>query len=136
MCVQALADRLWRRGFEKDDFDPSGRRKPYIDIWDDKGRPCNVHPSTVEKLGGAGAKRSALAVEEWSRPRDAQVRQEYFELSYGQRRGVEKLVAKIKPYFPDEENPRVNDWYRVFGYAIASARPNEMCDICISRQSL
>ena len=48
---------------------------------------------------------------------------------------MEKLVAKIKPYFPDEENPRINDWFRVFGIAIASARPNEMCDIKISRQS-
>jgi hypothetical protein len=95
-----------------------------------------VDPSAVERIGGAGAKRPLADLEPWSRPRDAQVRQEYFELSYGQRKGVEKLVAKIKPYFPDEENPRVNDWYRVFGYAIASARPNEMCDICISRQSL
>ena len=135
--MQALADGISgaRRGFEKDDFDPSGRRKPYIDIWGDDGKPANVDPSTVEKLSSAGTKRPA-EIEAWSRPRDAQVRQEYFELSYGQRKGVEKLVAKIKPYFPDEENPRVNDWYRVFGYAIASARPNEMCDICISRQSL
>jgi hypothetical protein len=28
------------------------------------------------------------------------------------------------------------DWVRVFGVAIASARPNEMCDIKISRQSV
>lgn len=47
-----------------------------------------------------------------------------------------KLVAKVKPYFRDDEHPRLNDWYRVFGVAIASARPNEMCDIKISRQSM
>ena len=45
-------------------------------------------------------------------------------------------MAKIKPYFRDDENPRLMDWYRVFGVAIASARPNEMCDIKIARQSM
>lgn len=130
-----MTTRVCGRGFEKDDFDSGGRRKPYIDIWGDDGVPYNVHPATVETLGpGAGSKRAAL--DTWDLRKDAQDRQSYYELSYGQRKGVEKLVAKVKPYFPDEENPRLNDWYRVFGYAIASARPNEMCDICISRQSL
>lgn len=123
-----------RRGFEKDDFDRNGRRKPYIDIWEGD-TPCNVNPSTATELDASGTKRAG-GPDAWDRRPEAQVRQEYFELSYGQRKGVQKLVAKIKPYFPDEDNPRINDWYRVFGYAIASARPNEMCDICISRQSL
>jgi hypothetical protein len=45
-------------------------------------------------------------------------------------------VAKIKPFFKDDENPRMYDWLRVFGIAISSARPNEMCDIKIQRQSM
>jgi hypothetical protein len=89
----------------------------------------NVHPSTTLDASGAGSLGS------WSRRPDAQIRETYHALSYGQRSGVDKLVAKIKPYIPDEEHPRLNDWYRVFGVAIASARPNEMCDIKISRQS-
>jgi hypothetical protein len=67
---------------------------------------------------------------------DSQIRQANYNLSYGQPAGKTKLVALIKPYVPDEDNPRLNDWYRVFGTAIASARPNEMCDIKISRQSM
>jgi hypothetical protein len=121
-----------RRGFEKDDFDRTGRRKPYLDIWNGD-TPSNVNPATTVDAASAGAKRSS---DGWPRQPDAQIRQDYYDRCYGQRPGVQKLVAKVKPYFPDEDNPRINDWYRVFGYAIASARPNEMCDICISRQSL
>jgi hypothetical protein len=72
----------------------------------------------------------------WTRPRDAQIRQAHFELGYGQRADKIKVVAKVKPYFRDDKNPRLMDWYRVFGVAIASARPNEMCDIKIGRQSM
>lgn len=72
----------------------------------------------------------------WQTPADAQIRQAHYDLSYGQRADRKKVVAKIKPYFRDDENPRLMDWYRVFGVAIASARPNEMCDIKISRQSM
>ena len=47
-----------------------------------------------------------------------------------------KNVARIKPYMPDDAQPRLYDWVRVFAIAISSARPNEMVDIKISRQSL
>jgi hypothetical protein len=47
-----------------------------------------------------------------------------------------KNVARIKPYMPDDEQPRLYDWVRVFAIAISSARPNEMVDIKISRQSM
>jgi hypothetical protein len=36
----------------------------------------------------------------------------------------------------DDEQPRLYDWQRVFGIAISSARPNEMVDIKICRQSM
>lgn len=45
-------------------------------------------------------------------------------------------VARIKPYIRDDEQPRIYDWSRVFAVAISSARPNEMVDIKICRQSL
>lgn len=119
--------------FEKDDFLPDGRRKPYLDIWD-SGTPQNVDPATT--TGFRGAKRDSSGRESWGVRADAQIRQAHFDLSYGQRPNKTKLVAKIKPYIPDEENPRLMDWYRVFGVAIACARPNEMCDIKIARQSM
>lgn len=119
--------------FEKDDFLADGRRKPYLDIWDGV-TPQNVDPSTTANF--ASAKRDSSGRETWGMRADAQIRQAHFDLSYGQRPNKTKLVAKIKPYIPDEENPRLMDWYRVFGVAIACARPNEMCDIKIARQSM
>ena len=124
--------------FERDDFEQDGRRKPYLPIWDGD-TPCNIDPSVVENAPQGTGKRNAAGQPidpTWSTPKDAQVRQAYYDLSYGQRVDRVKFVAKIKPYFPDDENPRLMDWYRVFGVAIASARPNEMCDIKICRQSL
>jgi hypothetical protein len=122
--------------FEKDDFMPDARRKPYFDIWDG-ATPQNVDPSITENYHQSKAiKRDAYGREVWGVRPDSQIRQSYYNLSYGQRADKMKIVAKIKPYIPDEENPRLNDWYRIFGVAIANARPNEMCDIKISRQSL
>jgi hypothetical protein len=125
--------------FEKDDFTPDGRRKPYFDIWNDDsvgGYPNNVDPSITERGTTSGVKRDSQGRETWGMLPDARIRQANYNLSYGQRADKMKIVAKIKPYIPDEENPRLNDWFRVFGTAIASARPNEMCDIKISRQSM
>ena len=45
-------------------------------------------------------------------------------------------VARIKPYLADEDQPRIYDYLRVFATAISSAKPNEMVDIKISRQSM
>lgn len=121
--------------FERDDFEQDGRRKEYIDIWNGD-TPCNVDPSAKEN--GQARKRNAAGqlVGTWQTPADAGIRQAHYNLSYGQRADRQKIVAKIKPYFRDDKNPRLMDWYRVFGVAIASARPNEMCDIKISRQSM
>ena len=122
--------------FEKDDFTPNGRRKPYLDIWDN-GTPCNVDPSAT-LAGKESRKRDAKGqlLPSWAVEKDAQIRQAHYNLSYGQRADKTKMVAKIKPYFRDDEHPRLMDWYRIFGVAIASARPNEMCDIKIARQSM
>jgi hypothetical protein len=115
--------------FEKDDFERDGRRRKYLDIWDNN-IPQNVDPS----VDVADHKKRT-----WQAREDSEIRRRTYDLSYGQfnsKKAKGKLVGKIKPYFPDEENPRLHDWYRVFGIAIASARPNEMVDIKISRQSM
>jgi hypothetical protein len=122
------------RCFEKDDFEPSGKRKPYLCSWTN-GVPANIDPSITES-GMTSRKRDATGHETWAMRPDSQIRQANYNLSYGQKADKLKLVAMVKPYIPDEDNPRLNDWYRVFGTAIASARPNEMCDIKISRQSM
>ena len=125
------------RSFEKDDFLPNGRRKPYINIWEGD-TPRNVDPSVTfdATTGTRGVKRDAEGREVWQLRPDAVTRGAHYNLSYGQKADKQKIVAKIKPYFRDEENPRLMDWIRVFGVAIASARPTEMCDIKISRQSM
>ena len=120
--------------FEKDDFLPDGRRKPYLDIWDGNV-PYNVDP-TLTFDGVNTGKRDADGKQVWKLPEDARIRQAHYNLSYGQKKGVEKYVAKIKPYFRDDYNPRMYDWVRVFAVALSCARPNEMCDIKISRQSV
>jgi hypothetical protein len=99
--------------------------------------PCNVNPSITQKTSGRKRDMDGNQVgPTWQTPPDAQIRQAHYDLSYGQRRDRQKIVAKIKPHFRDDEKPRLMDWYRVFGVAIASARLNEMCDIKISRQSM
>ena len=50
--------------------------------------------------------------------------------------GKAKHVARIKPYVRDDSQPRLYDWVRVFAVAITSAKPNEMVNIKISRQSM
>jgi hypothetical protein len=131
----------WYWGFERDDFHGDGRRKPYLDGWNGDV-PGNIDPSVVV----SGDKRQKTGI---TLPDGARIRQANYELQYGQksepdhsttgvrgRKGNQKIVARIKPYFRDDENPRIYDWYRVFGIAISSARPHEMVDIKISRQSI
>ena len=124
--------------FEKDDFQQDGRRKPYPDNFWNGNDPSNIDPSVVfPSTQGQNPNAAQQNISPtWQLPHDAVVRQNHYDLSYGQRADRVKVVAKIKPYFRDDDNPRLMDWYRVFGVAIASARPNEMCDIKISRQSM
>ena len=120
------------RSFEVNDFDREGRRKPYLNIWLANEEIGNVDPCCI----GTGQVGANGQVEDWQLPMDSRIRQANYELSYGQRPDRQKVVAKIKPFFKDDENPRMYDWLRVFGIAISSARPNEMCDIKIQRQSM
>lgn len=132
----------WYWGFERDDFHADGRRKQYLDGWNGD-IPGNIDPSVVV----TGDKRQKTEI---LLPDGARIRQANYELQYGQksvpdhsgaaggrgRKGNQKIVARIKPFVRDDENPRLYDWFRVFGIAISSARPHEMVDIKISRQSI
>jgi hypothetical protein len=122
----------WYWPFEKNCFLQGGERKPYTFGWARNAAgavlPPNVNPEydpstrtagTVELDGSAAA------------------REGFYNRGFGDaKRENPKLVARIKPYFRDEENPRIFDAYRVFGVALSCARPHEMVDIKIARQSI
>ena len=120
----------WYWPFERDCFKHDGRRKRYTGAWEvdaDGSRiPPNVQPEfelgVVErvKLDGSATTREKFHSRAFGNVSDQQA----------------KLVARVKPYFRDDESPRIYDAYRVFGIAIAAARPHEMLDIKISKQSV
>ncbi len=125
----------WYWTFEKDCFHPiTGKRKAIADA------AGNVHdgwdPEVDYLQGGGGAAAMAQLSE-----RDNQ-RRLHNDLQYGRdpidKRPADKSknVARIKPYMRDDDHPRIYDWFRVFAVAINSARPHEMLDIKISRQSM
>ena len=117
--------------FEKDDFEADGRRK---------SRPAllsNIDPST-------GATQAALPHQAQTDARKAFQDRQYSPqvgknttpgVVDGTRHGA-KLVARVKPYVMDEDHPRIYDWTRVIGVAISSARPFDMVDIKIQKQSM
>ncbi len=128
----------WYWPFEKDCFRQDGRRKEYINGWTIKrardGRikalPPNVHPE-IEVSGGA------LGPTRFHPDGSVVEREKYHSRAFGNASDNKtKLVARVKPFFRDDDNPRIYDAYRVFGIAIAAARPHEMLDIKISKQSV
>ena len=105
--------------FERDDFDKDGKRKPPVANATD-----NTDPS-----------QSGLLV----RSDEEQRRQLFHDRQYSANNSSskqKKLVAKIKPYVEDEDHPRIYDRLRVIGIATSHARPNDMVDIKIQRQSM
>lgn len=115
----------WYWPFERDCFDKEGNRLGYHDEWTPGGAggwlPPNVKPGTLT----------------WGLDKRETSREDYHKLQFGQQGSKkDKVVARIKPYFRDDEHPRLYDGYRVFAVAISSARPHEMVDIKIARQSL
>lgn len=119
----------WYWPFERDTFQNDGSRNPYIGRWtraaDGTLRPPNVDP-----------KYTPDHIDEVQLSADASDREAYHSRQFGQPAGKLKMVARIKPYFRDDENPRLYDYHRVFAVAISCARPHEMVDIKIARQSL
>jgi hypothetical protein len=106
----------WYWPFERDCFNESGSRKPIA-----------LHNNLQQNPAGT---------EDFSIGRDVGLRKEFYDRQYGQKRGSEKMVALIKPFKRDDEEPRIYDWYRVFAVALCNARPRERVDIRISRQAL
>lgn len=122
----------WYWPFEKDCFKANGERKAYANFWEFTPEgvlmPQNINPAydlenriarDFEAEGGADS------------------RQKFYAREYGNasEKSV-KLVPRIKPYIPDDENPRMYDGIRVFAIALGAARPHEAVDIKISRQSV
>lgn len=116
----------WYWTFEADCFHPDGRRKSIVDA---ANQVCDGGDPAVDYTNAVAP----------ARPVDP--RRLHNDFQYGadpmnQPSQKAKHVARIKPYIRDDAQPRLYDWMRVFAVAICSAKPNEMVDIKISRQSM
>lgn len=122
----------WYWDFERDCFHDDGRRKA---ITDPTGAICDGNNPSHDYSNAPPQPPGILDPHR-------QARRMHNDMQYG----VDKAkkapaskasnVARIKPYVRDDDQPRVYDWLRVFAVAISSARPNEMIDIKICRQSM
>ena len=129
----------WYWPFEKDCFHANGARKKYPRVW---------YPATVEQQGAELPQMLPPNVAPDYDPEIERVRpmvpdpgssqrESFYSRGFGNVSEKQaKLVARVKPYVRDDDDPRIFDAYRVFGVAIAAARPHEMLDIKISRQSV
>lgn len=119
----------WYWPFEVKCFRKDGSRKSFGNVIERNGNGFqvdNLSPYT-DVLGGAP---------EFSLTREEQARKEYHSQVYGQPSNTPKVVARLKRFVEDYENPRMYDKERIFAVAMSSARPHEMVDIKICRQSL
>jgi hypothetical protein len=129
----------WYWTFEVDCFHPNGKRKKILN-----GAGAVVSNADPALDYNAPAAAAAPGVPGGAPDQDPRVahRRIHNDFQYGispdsySPANKAKNVARIKPYMPDDEQPRLYDWVRVFAVAISSARPNEMVDIKISKQSL
>ena len=112
----------WYWPFERSCFTRDGRRTPIH--FENRGDPhgcLQVDPAGIDPF---------------KQDKETVLRKQFYDQQYGQKKGTEKVVALIKPYKRDDDEPRIYDWYRVFAVALCSARPRERVDIRISRQAL
>lgn len=117
----------WYWTFEVDCFHPDGRRKS---ITDSHGNVCDGGDPEIDW--------KTLMPSEPHAPDPQRLYNDYQYGATATREASDKCrhVARVKPYVEDDEQPRIYDWKRVFGVAIASAKKNEMLDIKIQRQSM
>ena len=123
-------DRIqWYWTFERKCFRHDGSRKsivagaPGAQVVQDEGDPEHDYTGVADP------------------PRPDEPRRIHNDYQYGVTNGgapadKARHVARIKPYIPDDAQPRLYDYLRVFAIAISSARPNEAVDIKICRQSM
>jgi hypothetical protein len=122
----------WYWTFERDCFRADGTRKAIADA---AGNVFDGGDPAIDRLPLPHAEGDG------NDPSD-RARAAFNDLQYGATQNSRapsdkaKHVARIKPYLRDDAQPRLYDWHRVFGIAISSARPNEMVDIKICRQSM
>lgn len=122
----------WYWPFELNCFQKDGKRRPmelpfYIEQHG-KMLPVNLSPQDDNMMEAQDTN--------WHLEKDASARESYHKKIYGQPKNTDKVVPLIKPYWHDDVYPRMFDKLRVFAVAISCARPHEMCDIKICRQSL
>lgn len=128
---------MWYWPFEKECFKQDGRRKRYTNGWQmemvrgvQKAIPPNINPELEFGEGNFEASRV-------HHDASTSERERFHGRAFGNSSDKKaKITARVKPYFRDDENPRIFDAYRVFAIAIAAARPHEMLDIKISKQSV
>ena len=117
----------WYWTFERGCFNADGSRKSIINtdgVVQDGGDPeIDYKTMTAEPNRPAEARRLFID-------------QQYGSTDTKQPADKSKHIARIKPYILDEDQPRIYDYLRVFATAISSAKPNEMVDIKICRQSM
>ena len=135
--VQAGDKIQWYWSFERDCFrHDDGSRKSYI-TYDQDGDVdqdfTGCDPS--RDFGDAAHPPDTTTLKDTKR-------QLFNDRQYGVKPGScvpsskSKAVARIKTYMHDPLCPRLYDRMRVLGRAIATARPGELLDIQISRQSM
>ena len=138
----------WYWPFERDCFTQDARRRninprDYLVEPNPDGTPRRV-AMRIDNMDPASCPigTDPQAPTPWSQGDMERDRQKFYERQYGnvaakgKQKGHSKLVPFIKPYRPDEFNPRLYDWVRVFAVAIGSAGPHQDLDIKISRQSV
>ena len=127
---------MWYWPFERDCFEQDGSRKPIIYScireWKEENGKMVYEVSHIN-MDPAISQEHMPA---WNLTKPEEIRKEMSERTYGARPNEPKIVAKIKPYRKDYENPRLYDHLRVFAVAMSAARPYDDVDIKISRQSL
>ena len=123
----------WYWDFERNCFHDDGRRKA---ITNAAGAVCDGNDPEYDYSNAGGPVAPGIL------DPHRQARRNFNDLQYGVDRAKKapaskaQNVARIKPYVRDDDQPRIYDWLRVFAVAISSARPNEMIDIKICRQSM
>ncbi len=142
----------WYWTFEQDCFDAKGKRKKYR-MDDAKGNKVDMfgmspYEDCADKTAsggssGAGDGRGGAAGNNKPKPpTTADRRRDFHDRQYGMKpqsltpSDKSKSVARIKAYVKDEQCPRLYDTLRIFGRAIGTARPGELLDIQINRQSM
>ena len=122
----------WYWTFERDCFRDDGCRKA---ITDPNLVVCDGNDPSIDYSQAAPVLPGALDPHQNARRRHNDYQ---YGVDQDRKAPADKAshVARIKPYMRDDAQPRLYDWVRVFAVAISSARPNEMVDIKIGRQSM